>query len=95
MKNSLSIQVYFDYKIFNSLITYKNKKLLLTKPCSMPFDSMNYVKVYLSYKNYAESIRHEYNKNNKIVRSSNRDSCNTRAIHETNSSIINKFHIYN
>lgn len=95
LEKSLSIQVYFNHKIFISLIEDKNRKLLSPKACSMPYDSMYYSKVNLSYQNYAEVIRYEYDKNNKIVRASNRDSCNTRAIHETDSSIVRNFHLYN
>ncbi len=95
LEKSLSIQVYFNHKIFISLIEDKNRKLLPQKSCSMPPGSMYYSKVNLSYQNYAEVIHAEYDKNNKLVRSSIRDSCNTRVIQETDSSIVRNFHLYN
>jgi hypothetical protein len=94
LNNALSIQISIDHEPFFALLNDKNKRLLLKKSCGIPYDSMYYSRVFISYRNYHKILMYKYDKYHNYVKARDDDSCNTKAITETDSSELRSFHIY-
>jgi hypothetical protein len=55
---------------------------------------MNYVKVFLEYKNYQEVIISPRDKNGNLIKINEQDSCNTKVITETRNSSFKIIRVY-
>jgi len=93
IKNKVSIFMIIGLNNLGKLSDAKNKGILTSKPCNLPYDSMKYSRVFISYKNYSDTEGRIYAKtHNEKYREE--DSCNTKAIFYTDSSSFNIFHVY-
>ncbi|MBC8054693.1 MAG: hypothetical protein H7Y13_16670 [Sphingobacteriaceae bacterium] len=92
--NPSSIQVNLGRNYLLKLEYDKNKQLLREKICCIPYDSMYYSKVYIKYANYKKVNMDHLDQNNRMIRATELDSCNTWYINETDSSSFTLFKVY-
>lgn len=92
IKNKICIQL--NTGCFTSFLSDSKKNTLKQKVCNLPYDTMNYVKVFLEYKNYQEVIISPREKNENLIKIKEQDSCNTKVITETENSSFKIVRVY-
>jgi hypothetical protein len=92
IENKICIQL--NTGCFTSFLSDSKKNTLTQKVCNLPYDTMNYVKVFLEYKNYQEVLISPRDENGNIVKIKERDSCNTKVITEAKNSTFKIVRVY-
>lgn len=73
IENNISIQMRIgENRILEIINEQISKKIMTNKACNLPYDSMYYVKAFISYKNFTEIPLYVNNKNLK-----KNDNCKT------------------
>lgn len=92
IKNKVSIFMIVGLNNLRKLSNDKNSGVLTSKPCNLPYDSMKYSRVFISYKNYSDTEQITYSKTHDM-QYRDKDSCNTKSVFYTDSSSLD-IHIY-
>jgi hypothetical protein len=91
IKNKICIQL--NTGCFSNFCNEFRKNVMSYKACNLPYEKMYYSRVFIQYKNYEEVLISPTDNNGQPIKLETQDSCNTKVITGTDTSVFN-YRIY-
>jgi hypothetical protein len=87
IKNKICIQL--NTGCFSNFCNEFRKSAMSNKACNLPYEKMYYIRAFIQYKNYEEVLISPTDNNGQQIKLQTQDSCNTKVITGTDSSVFN------